>query len=200
MGSVLRSIVVFLPVAVAGLCLSACNSTPTTATTVTTVTVAGIVPFIGQTAPFTCTVTYSDGSTKDVSSTATWVSSNTSVLTVSSTGVVTAIATGTAVVEATYQGIEGTIALTVTGGVTISSVAVTGTVPARGSSSQFICTGTFNDSSMQDCTRLASWVSFNDAVAKVSSTGLVTAVAHGTAVIKATYLGSSGTFTMTVTQ
>ena len=197
--SVLRSIVLFLFVAVAGLSWAACNSTPTTATTVSSVAVAGIVPLIGSTAPFTCTVTLSDSSTQDCTNKATWVSTNPTVLTVSSAGVVTALAVGTSVVEASYQGVEGTINLIVDGGVTISSVAVTGTPPTVGKSSQFVCTATFNDGSTPACTTLASWVSFNTAIAKVSSTGVVTGVAPGTAVIKATYLGSSGTYTMTIT-
>jgi hypothetical protein len=205
MGSRLRSLVLFLPVAVAGPFLSACNSTPTTATTVSSVAVAGIVPFIGQTAQFTCTVTLSDSSTQDCTNKATWVSSNTTVLTVSSTGVVTALATGTSVIEASYQGVAGTMDLIVTGGVVVSSVAITAaTVPTVGSSAQFTCTATFNDGSTQDVTKVASWVSFNEAVAKVSATGLVTGVAPGAAVIKATYgvgaAPSSGTFTFTVTQ
>jgi hypothetical protein len=113
---------------------------------------------------------------------------------------VTAIATGTSILEATYQGVEGTFDMIVTGGVAISSVAVTAvTVPPVGSSAQFTCTATFNDGSTQDVSSQAAWVSFNEAVAKVSSTGVVTVVAAGTAVIKATYLGSSGTFTFVAT-
>jgi trimeric autotransporter adhesin len=199
-GSWLRSLVLFLSVAVAGLSLSACSSTPVSATTITTVAVTGITPFIGSTAQYACTVTFSDSTTQDVTSKATWVSSNTAVLTVSSSGIVTAVAPGTAILEATYQGVAGTIAITVTTGATVSSVAVNGTVPAIGSTSQFTSTATFSDGTTQDVTSTAAWVSFNAAVARVSSSGVVTAVATGTAVVKATYQGSSGTFTLTVTQ
>lgn len=196
-----RSLVLFLPVA--GLSLSACNnSTPTSATSpaITSIVVTGTVPAIGSTSQYTCTVTFSDGKTQDVTSTATWVSYDPAVATVSSSGVVTAVATGTSVVEATYQGSAGAVNLTVTNGATISSVDVAGTVPALGSTSQFVCTATFSDGTTQDVTSLASWVAFNKAVATVSPTGVVTAVAPGTAVVKATYLGSAGTFTLTVTQ
>ena len=109
-----RSLVLFLHVAVAGLSLSACNSMPAAATTISSVVVSGTVPAIGSTSQFTCTVTFSDSTTKDVTSMATWVSFNTAVATVSSTGVVTAVATGTSVLEATYQNIAGTLNLTVT--------------------------------------------------------------------------------------
>jgi len=202
-GSWLRSVVRFLPLAVAGVSLSACNnSTSVAPTTLSSISVTGAVPAIGSTSQYICTVTFSDSTTKDVTSQATWVSFNPSVATVSSSGVVTAVAPGTSVLEATYQGDAGTLDLTVTSGsgATISSLDITGTVPATGSSSQFTSTVTFSDGTTQDVTSMASWVSFNKAVATVSSTGVVTAVAPGTAVVKATYKGSSGTFTLTVTQ
>ena len=76
---------------------------------------------------------------------------------------------------------------------TITSVSVSGLVPAIGSTAQFTCTATFSDSSTKDCTDTATWVSFSPAVAKVSSTGVVTAVAAGTSVLKSTYRSNSGT-------
>jgi hypothetical protein len=113
---------------------------------------------------------------------------------------VTAVTAGTSVLEATYQDVAATFNLTVTSGATISSVDVTtSTLPTIGSPSQFTCTATFSDGTTQDVTRTATWVSFNPAVVTVSSSGLVTAVATGTAVVKATYQGSSGTYTLTVT-
>jgi hypothetical protein len=198
-GSWLRSLVLFILIAVAGLSLLACtNSTPASATTISNVVVSGTVPAIGSTSQYTATATFSDSSTKDVTSTSTWVSFNTSIATVSSSGVVTAVAPGTAVLEATYQGEAGAVNLTVTSGTTVSSVAVTGTVPAIGSTSQFTCIATLSDGTTQDCTSMASWVSFNKAVATVSPTGVVTAVAAGSAVLKATYQSNSGTANLTV--
>jgi hypothetical protein len=200
-GNWLRALVLFLPVAVAGASLSACNnSTAVSATTLSSIAVTGAVPAIGSTSQYVCTVTFSDGTTKDVSSVATWVSFNPGVATVSSSGVVTAVAPGTSVLEATYQGDAGTVNLAVTTGTTISSLDVTGAVPATGSSAQFTATLTFSDGTTQDVTSMATWVAFNKAVATVSSSGVVTAVATGTAVVKATYQGASGTFTLTVTQ
>jgi hypothetical protein len=200
-GSWMRSLVLFLPVAVAGLSLSACNSsTPASATTITGIAVSGSTPAIGSTSQFTATVTFSNNTTQDVTSTATWVSYNTAVATVSSTGVVTAVAVGTSVLEATYQSVAGTFGLTVTTGENISSVDLsTGKIPTIGSPAQFTCTATFSDGTTQDCTGTATWVSFSPAIATVSSAGLVTAHATGTAVVKATYQGSSGTYTFTVT-
>jgi len=50
-------------------------------------------PKIGATAQLTATATMGDGSTQDVTTLATWQSSNVAVATVSSTGVVTGIGT-----------------------------------------------------------------------------------------------------------
>jgi hypothetical protein len=150
-GSGLRALVLFLPVAVAGLSLSACNSTtPAAATTTSRIDVSGSVPAIGTTSQYTCTVTFSDSTTKDCTNTASWVSFNAAVATVSSSGVVTAVTAGTAVLEATYQGAVGTVDLAVTTGLTISSVDVTGTAPAIGATSRFTCTATFSDGTTQD--------------------------------------------------
>ena len=110
----LRSLVLFLPVAVTGLSLSGCHSTPAAATTITSIAVTGTVPAIGSTSHFTCTATFSDGTTQNCTGTATWVSFNPAIATVSSAGLVTAHATGTAVVKATYQGSSGTYTFTVT--------------------------------------------------------------------------------------
>jgi uncharacterized protein YjdB len=55
----------------------------------------------------------SDGSTQDVTSSATWQSSNNSYATVSSTGLLTAVDDGSLVVQATYSGVTGAITVTI---------------------------------------------------------------------------------------
>ncbi|MFJ3339980.1 Ig domain-containing protein [Streptomyces diastaticus] len=59
-------------------------------------------------------VSYADGSTRDVSATATWVSSDPEVATVSTAGLVTAVAVGSADITATAEGKSGKCAVTVT--------------------------------------------------------------------------------------
>ncbi len=177
------------------LVLSACNSTPTAATAISTVTVTGTVPDVGSNAQFTCTATYTDSSTKDVTTTAAWNSTNPAVATVSSTGLVTVVGLGTSVIEATYQGIEGTDNITVT---IVTSVAISGTVAAIGSANQFTATATLSNSKTQDVSSTATWTSSNTAVATVGSTGVVTSVAAGKSAIQATYSGVTGTLNITV--
>jgi hypothetical protein len=56
---------------------------------------------------------FSDGSTQDVTSQAGWRSSDSTVASVSAAGLVTPLANGSAVITATYQGVTGSLALTV---------------------------------------------------------------------------------------
>lgn len=78
-----------------------------TAGSVTTVALSGTVPAIGASSSFTAIATLSSGATQNITSQATWQSSNLAVITVASTGVVTGTGVGEADVRATYQGISG---------------------------------------------------------------------------------------------
>ena len=76
---------------------------------------------------------------------------------------------------------------------TVNAVAVTGTAPAPGATSQFTATATMSDGTTQDVTSQAAWTSSNTTDATVSSTGLVTGVAAGSVAIQVTYLNITGT-------
>ena len=99
-------------VAVGGLTI-ACSNSSTSPSTVSSVTVSGAAPTVGSAVQFTATASLSDGTTQDVTSLATWQSSDSSEATVSSTGVVTAIAPGSVSVTATYQSVTGTDQITI---------------------------------------------------------------------------------------
>lgn len=132
------------------------------------------------------TSTLSGSGTPDA--TTPWTSSSTGVATVSSSGVVTAVAAGTTTI--TYKnslGCSNTTTFTVNALPTIS-----GTASACPGS-----TSTLSGSGTPDAT--TPWASSNTSVATVSSGGVVTGVAAGTATI--TYknsLGCSNTTTFTV--
>jgi hypothetical protein len=74
----------------------------------------------GSALQFTATGTFSDGSSHDVTATATWTSSATSVATVSdavgSKGAASAVATGTTTITATIGAVSGSTTLNVSGG------------------------------------------------------------------------------------
>ncbi|MGC2636392.1 MAG: Ig-like domain-containing protein [Acidobacteriaceae bacterium] len=67
----------------------------------------------GDSQQFTATAQYSNGSTVNVTSKATWESSNTSVASVDSTGLVTAVAAGFTTIAATDSGASGSASVTV---------------------------------------------------------------------------------------
>jgi photosystem II stability/assembly factor-like uncharacterized protein len=98
--------------------------------TLQTITVAPSNPSIpqGTTQQFTATGTYSDGSTKDITSSANWKSSNSSVATINGSGLATAVGQGTTTVSATSDSVSGSTTLTVTAPLP----TITGFSPASG--------------------------------------------------------------------
>ncbi len=103
--------------------------TVTSGRTLTSVTVTPANPsmVVASSQQFAATGTYSDGSTQNLTTSATWSSSNSAVAAVSNTagtqGVVTADSIGTATIKAVFGGFTGSTLVTVTGG-----FVLTGTV------------------------------------------------------------------------
>ena len=164
---------------------------------------------VGATAAFMATALYSDGSTMDVTSAASWTSADGSIAIASnaagSQGVATAISTGTAKITAKVGGTKGTATLTVTPAV-LSSIAISlpsSTLP-NGMTEPLKATGTYSDRTTQDLTGAVVWRSSVPAVAVVSnalgSAGLVFATAVGTSIVTATSesTGVVGTASLTV--
>jgi uncharacterized protein YjdB len=127
-----------------------------------------------------------------------WTSSNTSVATVSATGLVTAVAGGTATISATSEGVTGTKTIVVPPVATVTlAVPITSLIPLQ--TSQAVAT--LLDATASPATnRSIIWTSSAPSVAMVSSNGLVTGLAIGSAVITATSEGKSGSVTVTVVQ
>jgi 6-phosphogluconolactonase (cycloisomerase 2 family) len=132
---------------------------------------------------YAATALFSDGSTKDASSTATWSSSNTSVAVVSATGLASGIGLGTANIGATFSGVSATsepLLVDQLNSITVSPSSAT--VPL-GSSAQFTAIGNFTfasgGTSNLDVSSQVTWASSNTAVATVDNTGNATAVSPG---------------------
>jgi hypothetical protein len=68
----------------------------------------------GTTQQFSATATYSDGSTNDVTTSASWSSANQNIATVNSTGLAATLTEGTTTITATLQSIAGSAPLTAT--------------------------------------------------------------------------------------
>lgn len=149
----------------------------------------------GNTQQFTATGTYSDNSTKNITTSVTWKSSNTAFATIgAATGLATGVAAGTTQITATQGSIVSpNDPLTVTAPVvTLRSIAVTPVSPSIsiGNTLQFTATGTYSDNSTKNITTSVTWASSNPLFATiVAATGLATGVAAGTTEITAA-LGS----------
>ncbi len=78
------------------------------------VTPANASLFPGMTQQFTATGTYSDNSTKNITSSVAWSSTDTGVATITSTGLATGVAAGSTTIQATSNSISGSTDLTIT--------------------------------------------------------------------------------------
>ncbi|MGH8283316.1 MAG: Ig-like domain-containing protein [Gammaproteobacteria bacterium] len=186
------------------------SSSPTSSLTLQSIAVTPATPSIakGANTQFTATGVYSDHSTQDLTSQASWSSSNTAIATVSNAagtaGLVTTTGTGTATISASLNGISGNTTLIVTAA-TLKSIQVTPLNPSisLGNTQSFTATGTYTDNSTQNLTTQVTWSSSSTDVATISnatgSQGLATSVKIGTATITATNGSVAGSTVLTVT-
>jgi hypothetical protein len=155
---------------------------------------------IGRTQQFQAIGNYNNGTTQDLTTSASWVSSNPSVATVNA-GMATSVAQGDGTISGTSGGISGSATLVI-GAPALTSVSVLpGSVTIKtGATVQLQAVGTYTDNSIKDLTLSVAWSSTNPAVASVSSSGLVTGVGiFGTATIYANgSLGKSGWVTVRI--
>jgi len=159
---------------------------------------------LGTTQRFTATGIYSDSSIQTLTSRVTWSSSNNSVATINTLGLATSVSSGTTSITATLGNVSENTTLTVNAGAPVL-IAVTPTNPtiAKGTTLQFTATATYADQTTQDVTESVVWGSSNSTTAILSnqsgSNGLATAVAAGSANIRATLGTITGSTLLTVT-
>ena len=156
---------------------------------------------------YSAMATYSDGTSRDVSTLVDWTSSNTSVATINNTGNTTAVAMGVTYIAADFKGIgTGQVPLYVD---ELNSLAIAPTTPNLpiGSATvpntmQFSAMGTFTQpnatTNSRDITSLVTWSSTNPAIATISPMGVASTVSQGTTTIVATVCGISNTTMLTV--
>jgi len=156
---------------------------------------------VGESEQLTATGNFSDGSTQDLTQSATWSSSGSGSAVVSAHGVLTAVNMGMVQVSAAYQGVTGSASITITQtallGITVSPNQ--SSLPV-GETRQLTATANFSDGSVQNLTQLATWTSSASAIASVNTQGVVTAAAVGSTQLSATYQGMTATAAVTVTQ
>jgi trimeric autotransporter adhesin len=145
---------------------------------------------------------YSDNSSKDLSTQASWSSSAQNVATVDSTGKVTAVFSGTATITAALGSVSASTTVTVNP--QLVSIAVTPAKPqiAKETTQQFTATGSFNDGTHQNLTSQVSWSSSDNNIASVNNSpglqGLATGLIPGTVTITATSGAISGSAQLNV--
>jgi hypothetical protein len=148
----------------------------------------------GMTQQFIAMGTFSDNTTRDLTSSAKWESYNTQVAEIDPSGrAVGKARRGAATITATYGLTRGSTKIIMNPRALVSiSVTPGETSVVRGVTQQFIVTGKLADNTTQDLTSVASLTS-DPKVAKISERGLATAVAHsGRTTITASYKGKTG--------
>jgi len=156
---------------------------------------------VGVTQQFTATATYSNGSTANVSATATWAVATPAVATINSSGLATGLAAGSTAVTASLSGITGSASLGVTGTVTLTSIAVAppSASIAVGATQQFTATATYSNGSTTNVSSTATWTVATPAIATVNSSGLATGVTTGSTTVTASLSGITGSASLAVT-
>ena len=133
----------------------------------------------GTTVQFTATGSYSDGSSRDLTTTVTWASSDTSVATVSASGLASAANRGTATISASSAGVTGSTSFTVAAPALVSLAVTPGdaTLGFLGATQQFRATGAYTDQGTADLTNDVTWSSSNAAVVTIGPDGFASAAA-----------------------
>jgi uncharacterized protein YjdB len=153
---------------------------------------------VGESEQLTATGTYTDGSTQDLTQTATWSSSE-STAGVSPAGATVAKAVGTATISATSGTVTGTASLTVTPAVVIGLNIVPATLSLPlGSGSQLQAIAILSDGTQQSVSSSVTWQTSQSAVATVNAQGYATAMGKGVAQLSAAYQGIAGSASITV--
>lgn len=156
----------------------------------------------GMRVPFRALATFSDGSSGDVTATATWDSSNSGVATAAPQGLATAqFMAGSADITATLDIATGSAVMTV-GAYTLSSITVTPASPSVyiGGTVNFAAMASYSDLSSDDITDLVAWASGTPAALGLAPAGVGTGMAAGSSLVTATEPGTgiSGNTTATV--
>lgn len=148
---------------------------------------------VGQTEQLSAVGSYSDGSTKDLTSSVNWNSSDSAVLSVQASGLATASLAGFATVTASLNDTSTSVPLSVVAKsiVTLQVSPVKATV-FLGSTQQFTAVATYNDGSSADITSQVVWTSSPQGTVTVAPSGVATGATSGDAEVTATIGSQSG--------
>jgi len=193
-----RIAVSFMPVVLASFLLSCGNHrlvsmsvTPQAATFVS----------VGQTVQFRALgfyqlqseTTVRTPSSKDITNSVSWTSSNPSVATIDSSGLATSVGPGATTITAIKDGLSAAATLSLTSDLTqVTIIPSSQIIDVLGEPAQFIAIGTYSDNpTMRDITNQVRWVSSDVSVATINSAGLALAVGAGSGSTTITALGTT---------
>ena len=150
---------------------------------------ARIEALIGLTQQFSATVTYSDGSTVDITSKAVWFSSDIGVASFAAGGLARVLNQGTTQITAAWNGMTSpAVELEANGPpmVQLTVIRLPNMFPGGSMQLQAQC---MSSAGFFYLVSPDSWISSNPGVATISSTGLIHAIAPGTTDITLSYNG-----------
>ncbi|MBU1013125.1 MAG: T9SS type A sorting domain-containing protein [Bacteroidetes bacterium] len=155
-------------------------------------------------ASYTCTAKYTDGSSKNVTNSATW-SENSNYATINSSGVLTTSSVNSdqsCTITASYSGKSDTHNITIKNlAPTLSSITIIGSTSVNeNSSASYTCTANYSDGSTQNVTNSTTW-SENSSYATINSSGDLTTssvTSDQSCTISASYGGKSDTHNITI--
>jgi hypothetical protein len=157
---------------------------------------------VGAKQQFTATATYSDGTTANVNSTASWTVAIPAAATINSSGLATGVTVVSTTVAASLTGISGFASLNVIAAVpTLTSISVSPVSAsiAADATQQFIASATYSDGTTTNVSSTASWTVAIPAIASINSSGLATGVTVGSTTMTASKNGISGNASLIVT-
>jgi hypothetical protein len=154
---------------------------------------------VGESELLTATGNFSDGSTRNLTASVTWVVSPSTVATINAQGNLKALTRGVAQVSAAYQGITGDTSITVSQAALLQ-IAVSSPQPSLpvGESEMLAATGSFSDGSKQNLTTSVTWTVSPSAVASVNAQGNLKALTRGVGQVSAAFAGVTGSTSIAV--
>lgn len=155
----------------------------------------------GQTLQFGATATYSDGSTKDVTTKANWDTSDPLTIDIDSLGFATSQNSGTATITALLDEQSTSIDITVLDpNPTVASVLITPSVLTliEQDSLQLKAVATYSDGGTKDITTEVLWDVSDPVIATISVLGLIEATSMGETIVTAAFEDMSASATLSV--
>jgi hypothetical protein len=154
---------------------------------------------LGQTVQFKAMEILNDGSTKDVTKSVVWTSSNSGVASIDTSGSARSLSVGNVTLIASIGGLKSSAALTVSKAVIVSiAVDPSSSSIALGATTQLKATGTYSDLSTQDVTNVVTWASSEPSIATISTVGVAVSKSTGNASITATSGSAKASCELTV--